>query len=161
MRGGGGGGGRGGGQRLLVQMICSAQHGGVACYSAELRLCSAVLQHLEFEGRGQRGVYSHVPFFSGQMVRGETRMCWWGGFDRNKKERSYIQPQPTCVGMWKVRCTQNIQEVAAEHRTLQFSLCFYFLHVTDISGTILTFPILFSVGTQSLHTVLYRSFARV
>lgn len=55
--------GRGGGQRSPVRMICAAQHGGVACYSAELRLRSAVLQHLEFGGRGQSGVYSHVPFF--------------------------------------------------------------------------------------------------
>lgn len=105
---------RRGGQRSLVQMNCSAQHGGVACYSAELRLCSAVLQHLEFEVRGRRGVYSHVPFFSGQMVRRETRMCGWVGASpeiKFKKRAPTFSHNPLCVGMWKVRCMWNIQEV--------------------------------------------------
>lgn len=60
-------------------------------------------------------------------------MCWWGRFDRNKKERSYIQPQPTCVVMWKVRCTSNIQEVyfAVEQsdttfKSKRFPGCCYF-----------------------------------
>lgn len=70
----------GGGQRSLVQMICSAQHGGVACYSAELRLCSAVLQHLEFGGRGRRGgIFSCALFFWADGARGNTDALVGGG----------------------------------------------------------------------------------
>lgn len=99
-----------------MQMIRSAQHGGVACYSAEPRLRSDVLQHLEFGGRGQRGgIFSCALFFWADGARGNTDALVGGGGGASteiKKESSFIQPQPTCVGTWKERCTENIQEVA-------------------------------------------------
>ncbi len=67
-------------------MICSAQHRGVACYCAELRLCSAALQHLEFAGRGQRGVYSHVPFFLGRWCEGKHGCVGGGALTEIKRE---------------------------------------------------------------------------
>lgn len=85
-------------------MNSSPQHRGVACYCAELRLCSAARQHLEFEGRGAEGGYTLMCFFFwADGARGNTDVPAWerrGGFDRNirKKER---RPKPTCVGMWK------------------------------------------------------------
>lgn len=78
--------GGGGGQRSLVQMICSAQHRGVACYSAKLQLRSAALQHLEFGGRGQRGVYSHVPFFLGRWCEGKHGCVGGGASTEIKRE---------------------------------------------------------------------------
>lgn len=79
-----------GGQRSLVQMICSAQHRGVACYSAELQLCNAVLQHLEFGGWGHwggGGVYILMcPFFLGRWCEGKHG-CVGGGASTEIKKR--------------------------------------------------------------------------
>lgn len=101
-----------GGQRSLVQMNCSAQHRGVACHSAELQLCSTVLQHLELSG-AEEGIFSCALFFRAYGARGNTDVSA-GGFNRNKNKKtsSYIQLQPTCVGAWKEMCKENIQEVA-------------------------------------------------
>lgn len=123
----------------MVQMIRSAQHGGVACYSAELRLCSGVLQHLEFAGWGQRGVYSHVPFFLGRWCEGKHGCVGVGASTEIKKESSYMHSQPTCVGIWKVKCMENNQEVASqfEPNAILLSCCFQILHVTDIFITFL------------------------
>lgn len=43
------------------------------------------------------GIFSCALFFSRQMVRGETRMCWRGGFDRNEKRAPTFSHNPLAL----------------------------------------------------------------
>lgn len=91
---------RGGGQRSLVQMSCSAQHRGVACYRTLLSYdFAATLFSIWSLKVGDGGGYILMcPFFLGRWWEGKHG-CVGVGVSTEIKKGYYIQPQPTCVGM--------------------------------------------------------------